>query len=606
MIPHWLPFFRLVPILFFSAFAGEYIDIQITPTSQTVKLGDTAHYAIRVSPLNGFNATVTLSGNLNAMSFRPATLNYPYSDTIKMSLYNTWAERFMWVYASNFGARLDTACCSLKVKKPLEITPSFQKVADGDTAVYKVFFNNMFYGFQDSLVLESSCGIVSPKVLYAPFADTAELRVVSEYYGPCRIINMGIYNGDQLVYGSTCTLQVDLNVGWVIDSGIGAYPITSLIAADSGVCWLVRFSDASKIFRRSSSGPWTRYYGCGSVSGPNLFLQDVDGFIWSSFNTPSPSRVCCFNDTECRNTSEYSPISEKSVSGAVQDSSGNLWFSYHQGGVCKYDGMFWTDFSDSSARYYDIAIDSENQIWAPGKWSWTNTYWMIKIDPESMNFVKYPLSGWVSKIWIDRRDNRWLLSGDYGTSALCKFDMDTGIRILERKDLGYQVNDAAFEDHVAWFATDGGVLKHQDSTWLLYTSANSGLISNKVSCVEVDSAGNKWFGTDKGLVLLKANSSTVDIGNSQKNSSVAPNKIIVHPNPFNPSTSIEIDFTAMADLSVAVLDIRGRTVKTLHHGVFPGGQRTFSFDGTHLSSGFYFLYVRADKSRFIKKMILLR
>ena len=54
-----------------------------------------------------------------------------------------------------------------------------------------------------------------------------------------------------------------------------------------------------------------------------------------------------------------------------------------------------------------------------------------------------------------------------------------------------------------WFGTGRGVSKFDVTTWTTYTTED-GLASNYVEAIAIDQEGNKWFGTDGGLSMLVA------------------------------------------------------------------------------------------------------
>src|SRR5208283_3157561 len=49
-----------------------------------------------------------------------------------------------------------------------------------------------------------------------------------------------------------------------------------------------------------------------------------------------------------------------------------------------------------------------------------------------------------------------------------------------------------------WFGTNGGVLKFDGSKWTKYTTAD-GLIQNQVTAVMIDKKGVLWCGTSGGI-----------------------------------------------------------------------------------------------------------
>jgi hypothetical protein len=130
--------------------------------------------------------------------------------------------------------------------------------------------------------------------------------------------------------------------------------------------------------------------------------------------------------------------------------------------------------------------------------------------------------------------------------------------------------------------------------------------------------GNATFGnttlTSSGwydIFIAKLGSSTGvldEYGLPQINFTLGQN----HPNPFTASTSFSLEVSdAKSDYEVSVYDLRGRHIRTLHRGVLPKGECSFTWNGkdaaeNQLSSGVYFYRVTNGTSSQVKKMIYVR
>jgi len=67
-----------------------------------------------------------------------------------------------------------------------------------------------------------------------------------------------------------------------------------------------------------------------------------------------------------------------------------------------------------------------------------------------------------------------------------------------------------------------------------------------------------------------------------------------YPNPFNPTTNIQFDLKETSDVSIAVMDILGRTMLTVPSQTFAAGNsHTVSIDAGSLTSGIYLYRVVA-------------
>jgi len=87
--------------------------------------------------------------------------------------------------------------------------------------------------------------------------------------------------------------------------------------------------------------------------------------------------------------------------------------------------------------------------------------------------------------------------------------------------------------------------------------------------------------------------------------------IAVWPNPGNPSFRVELSLPTAGKVRVAVMDIAGRRIATLHDGPMDAGERTLVWDGTDdegraQSSGVYLLDLRGSAGAAGRRLVLLR
>ena len=82
------------------------------------------------------------------------------------------------------------------------------------------------------------------------------------------------------------------------------------------------------------------------------------------------------------------------------------------------------------------------------------------------------------------------------------------------------------------------------------------------------------------------------------------------PNILQLKATTQIDFALSNDnaglVNVAVYDIQGRKVATLHHDVIAAGNHSYTFDASNLSSGQYFVRITAPNFTQTKTMTLLK
>ncbi len=79
-----------------------------------------------------------------------------------------------------------------------------------------------------------------------------------------------------------------------------------------------------------------------------------------------------------------------------------------------------------------------------------------------------------------------------------------------------------------------------------------------------------------------------------------------YPNPFNPSTAISYQLSAVSNVTLKVYDVLGREVATLVNEKQNPGEHVVRFDGSRLAGGVYFYRLSAPGINQVKKMLLIR
>ena len=80
-----------------------------------------------------------------------------------------------------------------------------------------------------------------------------------------------------------------------------------------------------------------------------------------------------------------------------------------------------------------------------------------------------------------------------------------------------------------------------------------------------------------------------------------------YPNPFNRSTTFELTLSDAQEVELAVYDMLGRKVATLHKGEIEAYQRrSFLFEAASLPSGAYFIRAIGETFMETKQVMLVR
>ncbi len=79
-----------------------------------------------------------------------------------------------------------------------------------------------------------------------------------------------------------------------------------------------------------------------------------------------------------------------------------------------------------------------------------------------------------------------------------------------------------------------------------------------------------------------------------------------HPNPFNPSTSINFALPEASNTSLIIYDLLGKEVARLVDGEMSAGYHTATWNASNVSSGVYFYRLSTGKFTQTRKMLLMK
>ena len=79
-----------------------------------------------------------------------------------------------------------------------------------------------------------------------------------------------------------------------------------------------------------------------------------------------------------------------------------------------------------------------------------------------------------------------------------------------------------------------------------------------------------------------------------------------YPNPFNPSTSFDLNMSSTEMVSVDVYNVMGQLVSTIHSGELAAGVHSFTWNGAEIASGAYFIKATTATSVATQKVMLMK
>ena len=192
--------------------------------------------------------------------------------------------------------------------------------------------------------------------------------------------------------------------------------------------------------------------------------QDKKGDLWFGTNVYGLMR---YNGSSLEYFDKNNGHNYSRISGFVQDSDSNMWFSSYNG-LTKYDGHSFTDYTEREGlltnESWCVAIDSKGIFWVG------NSMGVSRFDGERFTTFSIPRP----KV----NDPNVVFSPDRIAS------------IAEDKKGNI------------WFATDGfGICKYDGNAFTNFTTAD-GLCDNAINELMVDSKGNLWIGTYFGGISM--------------------------------------------------------------------------------------------------------
>lgn len=213
--------------------------------------------------------------------------------------------------------------------------------------------------------------------------------------------------------------------------------------------------------------------------------------------------LCAFSVSRAQrlaleNYSINNGVPQSQILEVIQDHTGVMWFGTSGGGVCKFDGIKFTDITTrhglKNNRIYTIFEDSRNTMWI-GTMKGLN-----RIDNGRVSSVNDTL--------VDQRTIHGMMERRNGELWMAT---SKGIAIYNGKEFkrfafndslaGFQVYDVE-EDYVrnVWIATNGnGVFCYNGKT-LEHITTRNGLCDDRVSDIMVNN-GKVWIGTVTGLSI---------------------------------------------------------------------------------------------------------
>jgi ligand-binding sensor domain-containing protein/serine phosphatase RsbU (regulator of sigma subunit) len=181
-----------------------------------------------------------------------------------------------------------------------------------------------------------------------------------------------------------------------------------------------------------------------------------------------------------------------------RDKKGNLWFGTVGGGVSRYDGKTFVNFTMAQGLAHEsvwsIMEDKNENIWIGTYGGGVSRY-------DGKSFVNFTTTqglknNYVLSILEDRHGNMW-----FGTrTGISRYDGQSFFNYTKKQGLVNEVVWTILEDRKGnlWFGTNGGVSCYNGKSFITITT-KQGLLNNIVRNITEDTKGNLWFETEGGI-----------------------------------------------------------------------------------------------------------
>lgn len=335
------------------------------------------------------------------------------------------------------------------------------------------------------------------------------------------------------------------------NSGLPDDRIEYLATDQRGNKWFSPFSKGVSVLR--PDGSWLTFKtgnsGLLADHAPKLAV-DHRGTIWCGHEFQGASALSS-DGSWATHTPEDSGLLNRFVSSVTIGPENSIWFG-HEGGVSiLHPNGNWSSYGLESItslwapRFSSIAFDHDGTIWLA-----TCGSGVFAIGPDGRSIILTPNNSpllWAPFVAIDDESSKWFAgrgvhkldaegqwtsytqddSGPLGEYITCMkidgkgrkwFGSREGVSVLDNNGLwisytaqqmGFSgenlVGDIAFDDDGStWCVTisSGVRLLSADGEWSSYTSGNSGLATDEVASIVIDSQGRKWFGSYFGGVSV--------------------------------------------------------------------------------------------------------
>ncbi len=483
--------------------SAQTFNLEITPNTQTISIGQTSTFFVAVKPVNGYNASVFVSVNATpqfygTVELSTATINPPYKiATLKItpSIQDT-GTKVIELKAMNNGVSA-TATCSLTIQKNVQWTtlkpPSIIQWRSNDNSV--------------SLRTDNKGDIC-----YAVYQNSFPTYSVS-------INHYRNHQWESDVFTSSIIAISYNNIAFALDPN-GVYWFTPIY----GQGGIIRFDGKFTTYFNStnseliSEGPLfvdidrnNMPVGITEDKHGDSYLTRFDGAEWKSFKLTIPK------DSQNKTVS---------LQRSCIDSANRMWVGTNGGGIIR--------MSDTVQEY--ISAKDNKSLWSDN----------------------------IQQVLCDKDGGIWCMYGGNSNEKVISYlDGNEWKHIDSPVNMGYVITFFVDENKNVWLSTSEGLHFYNGTRWTTYNKSNSPL-TKQVRRMVQDRNKNIWMVIDDLFYVFNPNG-LVDIPLAptgvEEQPVITDGGVTISPNPASENFTI-LGVNEIS--SVTIVNSLGMEVKTLN------------------------------------------
>lgn len=299
-----------------------------------------------------------------------------------------------------------------------------------------------------------------------------------------------------------------------------------------------------------------------------------------------------------------SPLGAYCVTDFVFEGT-TIWVSTEGGGIFRYDGSNWTNYSSINLGLpidvaLSAAIDGQNR-----KYFGTANDGVFRLSGNTWSRIytlntNLPYDN-VSAITVENDTTVWLGIGQqvsdsclnrYNGSQVSIFDSTAASGFVMRNIRHIYVNGTT-----KWIASnnddDGGLFIYNDTLFRVFREFSSGLASNRVYQSVMDDSSNLWIATFRGLSVFNENNLYLSEGEPE------PASLFVKAWPNPALEELQFELPESGSYTFDMFNATGSTLSSQRLQA----EGTVVLDIRHLQPGIYFVRFSGDEQRYLLRFV---